>query len=215
MIGVRSFSTSLKSLSHIGSAAIFLPKEVTLKVSSVLHPTIIKKGKNTITLNQQCFIEGPRGLLKMELPDFVQVKSDNESSKLTVEVENSKDRIQRSMWGTVRSTLNNHVVGVTEGHLTMLKLQGTGYRVSLVEEEDGRTFVSMKIGKCISEGFYKPEGIELQNPQPNRLVISGNDKQKVKLFAGTLRNLHPPEPYKGKGIYIDNETIKLKDKKIK
>lgn len=101
---------------------------------------------------------------------------------------------------------------MSEGHLATLKFVGTGYRAQL--EQDGK-FVSIKVGASEMQGLPVPEGIKVSSPVPTSLIIEGCNKQQVLLYAANLRNFHPPEPYKGKGIYVNNETIKLKDKKIK
>lgn len=113
-----------------------------------------------------------------------------------------------------RSLINNAVVGVSEGHSSTLRFQGTGYRCML-EDIDGVKWVKMKVGKCNLQGLPIPEGITCSTPTPTLLVLEGCDKQKLNLFAARLRNMRPPEPYKGKGIYFNGETIKLKAKKVK
>lgn len=85
----------------------------------------------------------------------------------------------------------------------------------MLEDVDGVKWVKMKVGRCNLEGLPIPEGITCSTPSQTLLVLEGADKQKLNLFAATLRNMRPPEPYKGKGIYFNGETIKLKAKKVK
>lgn len=209
----RCFSFTCRLRSHIGSAPVYLTPETKISVMPLKVPKIIRKGNKSMTLSQLATIEGPKGKISMEIPDFISVKSpENDASRLSVSVVNSEDKIQRSMWGTTRSHINNHVNGVNEGHLASLKFVGTGYRAQL---EDNGKFVSVKVGASVPQGLHIPEGITVSAPTPTSLIIEGCNKQQVLLFAANLRKFHPPEPYKGKGIYVNNETIKLKDKKIK
>ena len=140
------------------------------------------------------------------------MEKDKDSGKVTISVKDNESKLQKSMWGTVRSLVNNHIVGVTEGHMAILKFVGTGYGARL--ENDGK-FVNIKVGASIKQGLDVPEGITVKSPSLTSLIIEGSDKQQVLLFAAKLRDFHPPEPYKGKGIYVNGETIKLKAKKIK
>lgn len=207
----RPFHTARPLFSHIGSAPIYLSPEVSCTSNNIRIPREIKKGRSKLRLSQLITVAGPKGTLDIVAPDFIQIEQSE--GKLKVSIPNENDKIQKSLWGTMRSIINNHVTGVTEGHLVMLRLQGTGYR-AMVEDKDGAKWVQMKVGKCVMQGLPIPKGLSVNCPAPTRIIIEGSDKQQVKLFAGNLRKFHPPEPYKGKGIYIDDETIKLKDKKI-
>lgn len=208
----RFFSLTGALRSHIGGAAVYLTPQTKVSVQPLLVPKVIRKGNKSMRLSQVATVEGPKGRIEMDIPDFVSVDLEQDSVKLTVSVANPEEKVQRSMWGTVRSHLNNHVIGVNEGHLASLKFVGTGYRAQL---ERDNTFVNVKVGASVTQGLTIPEGITVKAPAPTSLLIEGCDKQQVLLFAANLRKFHPPEPYKGKGIYVNNETIKLKDKKIK
>ena len=208
----RLFSVTAATGSHIGSKAIFATPETKINVTPLAQPKYIQKGRKRLTLSQMVTVSGPRGEIKMDMPDFASLEIDPQTSKISVSVKDSNDRIQRSMWGTLRSLINNHITGVNEGHLAILKFVGTGYRAQLAN--DGR-YVAVKVGASIPQGLDVPNGITVQSPSPTTLIIEGCDKQQVMLFAAKLRSFHPPEPYKGKGIYVNDETIKLKNKKIK
>lgn len=212
LIGKRLLSSSQVLQSHIGSASIFITEGTSLTTETLALPTIIRKGNKVLTLSQYVTVKGPKGEISMKIPDFVELKKDPKGTIVDIAVNNSGDKIQRSMWGTIRSLLQNHVTGVNEGHLATLKFVGTGYRASL--ERDG-TFVNVKVGASITQGLTIPEGITVKSPTQTSLIIEGCDKQQVLLFAANLRKFHPPEPYKGKGIYVNSEAIKIKDKKIK
>ena len=208
----RLFSSSSQRCSNIGMKAILVPQEVSIEIQPLKQSIIKRKGRSLLTLSQQAKVKGPKGELTLELPDFVVCERDHD--KLTVSVKDSENRQQRALWGAMRSLINNHVIGVTDGHLSILKLVGTGYRAQ-VEQKDGKPFISVKVGASIQQGLFIPENLTVTSPAPTRIIVEGVDKQQVKLFAARLREFHPPEPYKGKGIYVDDETIALKAKKIK
>lgn len=198
--------------SHVGSMPIYVAPEVNVSIGPMSVAKTIRKGRGLLSLAHVISVEGPKGTLKLEVPDFISMEKDKDSGKVTISVKDNESKLQKSMWGTVRSLVNNHIVGVTEGHMAILKFVGTGYGARL--ENDGK-FVNIKVGASIKQGLDVPEGITVKSPSLTSLIIEGSDKQQVLLFAAKLRDFHPPEPYKGKGIYVNGETIKLKAKKIK
>lgn len=208
----RLFSTSLSRLSNIGSKPIMVPKEVDLQLAPLKKNIIKRKGRVLLTLSQLATVKGPKGELELEMPDFVQFGRDND--KLSVSVKDAENKQQRALWGTMRSLISNNIVGVTDGHLAILKLVGTGYRAA-VETKDGKPWISLKVGASIPQGLLIPENLTVTSPSTTRIIVEGVDRQQVKLFAARIREFHPPEPYKGKGIYLDDEKIVLKAKKIK
>ena len=124
--------------------------------------------------------------------------------------------------GTMRSHLQNHVLGVLEGHTCILRLVGVGYRATIEPsaitkqpEYPGQQFVSLKVGYAHPVELGVPGGVKASTPQPTRVLLESSDKEVVTQFAAEIRAWRKPEPYKGKGIFINNETIKLKAKKIK
>lgn len=210
----RLFSTTVRVNSHIGSTPVFITPDVKLSTMSMLIPKIIPKGSQQIKLDSLLSITGPKGEINLQVPDFIHVDESNPTS-LKIQIEDAKNKIQKSLWGTYRSLINNAVVGVTDGHSSTLRFKGTGYRVSIEKDERGQEWVKMKVGRCNVEGLPIPENIVCETPSQTLLVLNGPDKQKLNLFAARLRNMRPPEPYKGKGIYFNDETIKLKAKKVK
>lgn len=210
----RLFSTTARVNSHIGSSPVFITPDVKLSSMSMLIPKIIPKGSQQIKLTSLLSITGPNGEINLPMPDFMKIDQTNPTA-LKIQIHDSKDKIQKSLWGTYRSLINNAVVGVTDGHSSTLRFKGTGYRVSLEKDAKGQEWVKMKVGRCNVEGLPIPENIVCETPSQTLLVLKGPDKQKLNLFAARLRNMRPPEPYKGKGIYFNDETIKLKAKKVK
>lgn len=210
--GQRFFSGSSICNSNIGKQPVRLTEGVefsTLQIPSDYCKSFTK-GKHVITLDQQAVIKGPKGVLKLNLPSFVKLSSNKEN--IYVKVKDATDKIQRSMWGTARALIQNHVIGITDGHLAILRFVGTGYRALL--EDDGKV-VALKLGYPYTPKLTVPEGLKVTSPNPTRLLIEGTDKQQVKLFAARIREFKKPERYKGKGIFVDGETIQLKEKKIK
>ena len=130
-----------------------------------------------------------------------------ENGVVTVERPNDNKK-NKSLHGLTRSLINNMVEGVTSGFKKELEVNGVGYRV----QKQGKTLV-MNLG--FSHQVIVPEidGITIDVPNQNSIVISGPDKQKVGQFAAEVREKRPPEPYKGKGIKYVNEHIKLKEGK--
>ncbi|CAL9731490.1 large ribosomal subunit protein uL6m [Monosporozyma unispora] len=208
----RTLSSSAILRSHVGGSGIFTTPETQVKIEPLDPPTLIQKGIKRLVLNQLVTVTGPKGEVTMEVPNFANIKIDEEHRRINVSVLDTEKKLQKSMWGTIRSHIQNHVIGVNEGHLAVLKFIGTGYRAQL--ENDGK-YIGVKVGASIPQGLYVPEGITATLPAPTTLILEGCNKQQVMLLAAKIRNFHPPEPYKGKGIYVNNEKIKLKNKKIK
>lgn len=214
---VRFFTTSESRFSNIGKQPIRIGTDTEFSTEKIPLEFCKKftKRKDTISLDQQVIIKGPKGVLKVALPSFVKVENDETNKAISVTVEDPNDPIQRPMWGTARALIHNHVIGTTEGHLAIVRFVGTGYRAILETDENGHQVVALKLGFPYTPKLKIPEGLTVSSPNPARLLIEGLDKQQVKLFAARIREFRKPEPYKGKGIFVDGETIKLKEKKIK
>ena len=124
--------------------------------------------------------------------------------------------------GTTRAYLNNHILGVSEGHTAILRMVGVGFRATIEPsaitkqpEYPGQQFVSLKVGYSHPIEMPVPLGMKASVPQPTRILLEGPEKEVVNQFAAEIRQWRVPEPYKGKGIFVNGETIKLKAKKIK
>jgi large subunit ribosomal protein L6 len=156
----------------------------------------------------------------MEIPSFITI--DHSTGKPTLQIEDKQIRKQREMWGTTRAYLQNHITGVSEGHSAILVFVGVGYRASVEAtattkqpEYPGQKFVNLKVGYSHPIELGIPLGVTASTPQPTRLLLEGSDKETVMQFAAEIRAWRKPEPYKGKGIFVNGETIRLKNKKIK
>ena len=173
-------------MSRIGRMPITVPAGVTVDIAE----------GNVVT------VKGPKGELTQALRPEMKLKLDG--AVLTVE-RPSEDKLHRSLHGLTRSLLHNMVVGVTDGYKKELEVNGVGYRVA----KEGKNLV-MNLGYSHPITVAETDGITIDVPAPNKIVISGCDNQKVGQFAAEVREKRPPEPYKGKGIKYANEVIRRK-----
>ena len=147
-------------------------------------------------------VKGPKGTLTQQLhPDMV---IEQNGSEITVK-RPSDDKEHRSLHGLTRTLLHNMVVGVNEPYKKELEINGVGYRAT----KEGKNLV-LNIGYSHQVIVPEVDGITIEVPGPNKVVISGCDKQKVGQFAAEVREKRPPEPYKGKGIKYVDEVIRRK-----
>ena len=159
----------------------------------------------TIADGNYVTVKGPKGTLEQQLPGLMTITQ--EGTELHVTRPNDEHET-RAMHGLTRSLLHNMVVGVEKGFSKELEVNGVGYRV----QKDGKKLV-MNLGYSHQVIVEEPEGITLEVPTPNKIVVSGTDKQKVGQIAAEIRGKRPPEPYKGKGIKYTTETIRRKEGK--
>ncbi|KAI9781747.1 MAG: hypothetical protein M1839_005740 [Geoglossum umbratile] len=216
-----SFSCSPSKASQIGRAPITLPPEVSLRLIEPPAPKNKDRASRKET-GPSVEVEGPLGKMAMQLPPFVSIEHDATARRATVQIQDANVRQQREMWGTTRAYLQNHVFGVSEGHNAILRLVGVGYRATIEKtattvspEYPGQEFVALKVGYSHPIELGVPQGVKASTPQPTRLLLEGCEKEIVMQFAAKIRAWRVPEPYKGKGIFVNGETIKLKAKKIK
>lgn len=152
-------------------------------------------------------VEGKKGKLEMRLHQSVSVSQDGEQLVVTPKAD---DKPSWAMAGTMRSLINNMVVGVTDGFEKKLKLIGVGYRAAVQGNK-----LNLTLGYSHPIEFSIPEGIEITAPSQTDLVVTGTDKQLVGEVSAKIRAFRAPEPYKGKGVRYADERIKLKEAKKK
>ena len=114
------------------------------------------------------------------------------------------------MWGLSRTLVSNMVQGVTEGFEQTLELVGVGYRAAMKGQA-----LSMQLGFSHDVDIKPPEGVSFAVPKQTEIRISGIDKQVVGEIAARIRRIRPPEPYKGKGVRYQGETVRRKEGKKK
>ena len=156
----------------------------------------------TIEENNVVTVKGPKGTLTQALhPEMTLEKDGN-----VIHVKRpSDDKAHCALHGMTRALLHNMIVGVSEGFKKELEINGVGYRAA----KEGNNLV-MTLGYSHQVIMPEIEGITIDVPAPNKIVISGCDKQKVGQFAAEVREKRPPEPYKGKGIKYVDEVIRRK-----
>ena len=176
-------------MSRIGRMPISIPAGVEVKI----------EGSNLVT------VKGPKGTLTQQLHPNMTIAQ--EGSELHVTRPNDAKE-NRSLHGLTRTLLSNMITGVTEGFKKELDVNGVGYRVA----KDGKKLV-MNLGFSHQVIMEEIEGITIEVPGPNKIIIHGCDKQKVGQFAAEVREKRPPEPYKGKGIKYTDEVIRRKEGK--
>lgn len=159
----------------------------------------------TIGANNEITVKGALGTLTQTMPVDMIIKKDGDT--ITVE-RPSDDKEHRSLHGLTRTLISNMVIGASTGFKKELEINGVGYRAA----KQGNKLV-MNLGYSHQVEMEEIDGIKIDVPQPNQIVISGPDKQKVGQFAAQVREKRPPEPYKGKGIKYVDETIRRKEGK--
>ena len=176
-------------MSRIGKMPITVPAGVTVTVEE----------GNVVT------VKGPKGTLTRTIHPNITVNVDG--GVVTVTRPND-EKENRSLHGLSRTLVNNMVVGVTNGFAKELEINGVGYRAT----KEGNKLV-LNIGYSHQVIMEEIDGITIDVPAPNKVVVSGIDKQKVGQFAAEVRGKRPPEPYKGKGIKYTTEVIRRKEGK--
>ncbi len=175
-------------MSRIGRMPVTIPAGVTVTVNG-----------NVIT------VKGPKGELTQAMhPDMKLSVEDN----MVHVARPSEDKLHKSLHGLTRTLVQNMVIGVSEGYKKELEINGVGYRAA----KQGKQ-LQMNLGFSHPVNVDEIPGITIEVPAPNKIVITGIDKQKVGQFAAEVREKRPPEPYKGKGIKYVDEVIRRKEGK--
>ena len=150
-------------------------------------------------------VKGPLGTLEFKFSDILTFKKDGD----TITVERPDDEKEnRALHGLTRTLIHNMIEGVTKGFKKELDVNGVGYRV----QKQGKDLI-MNLGYSHQVVVSDTEDIKIESPAPNKIIITGIDKQKVGQFAAEVRSKRPPEPYKGKGIKYTDEVIRRKEGK--
>jgi large subunit ribosomal protein L6 len=174
-------------MSRIAKAPIELPSGVEIKING-----------------SEVSVKGPKGNLVQAL--HANVSLEQEDKTITVKPANDSDI---PMAGTMRSLVNNMVVGVSNGFEKKLTLVGVGYRAQVQGAK-----LTLALGFSHPVEYIAPEGITIEAPSQTEIVIKGCDKQRVGQVASEIRAFRPPEPYKGKGVrYADERVVRKEAKK--
>ena len=175
-------------MSRIGRMPIEIPAGVDVKINGT-----------------EVTVKGPKGELKDSFHQDITIAVEGNVINVTRPTDNKE---HRALHGLTRTLVANMVEGVTKGYSKELDVQGVGYRVA----KQGKDLV-MNLG--FSHQVIVPEidGISIEVPNPNKIIISGANKQMVGQFAAEVREKRPPEPYKGKGIRYAGEYVRRKEGK--
>ncbi len=173
-------------MSRIGKSPIAIPAGVEVKIEG-----------HTVT------VKGPKGTLTQEFLPYVSIAQEGSEIKVTVDNET-----HGNLHGLTRTLINNMVIGVTHGFEKTLEVNGIGYRA----QKQGKKLV-LTVGYSHPVEIEEIEGITIDVPNPNTIVVKGIDKQVVGQIAANIREKKQPEPYKGKGIKYAGERIIRKEGK--
>jgi large subunit ribosomal protein L6 len=172
-------------MSRIGKLPVSIPKGVTVTVD-----------QNTVR------VKGPKGELTRRVAGGISVAVENDTIKVS---RPSDEASHKALHGLTRTLIANMVEGVTKGYQKQLEISGVGYKAEV------RPFgLQLALGFSHPVQYKAPAGIKLTAPQPTQIFIDGADKEMVGQVAAELRQLRPPEPYKGKGIKYAGEQIRRK-----
>jgi len=176
-------------MSRIGRAPITVPEGVDIKITEDNYVTV----------------KGPKGTLEQPLSPEIEIDVDGATINLKRPTDTPR---HRSLHGLSRTLLSNMVIGVTDGFKKELDINGVGYRAI----KEGNKLV-MNLGYSHQVIIDEIDGITIDVPAPNKVIISGINKQVVGQFAADVRKKRPPEPYMGKGIKYSDEVIRRKEGK--
>lgn len=171
------------------------------------NPVPLPSGVEVKLDGQHINVKGSRGVMDFNVHPDVQVVQDAGEIKVAAR---SSAKSARALAGTTRALVNNMVIGVSEGFVKRLTIQGVGYRA----QAQGRK-LNLQLGFSHPVNFDVPEGVEAQTPSQTEIVLTGVDKQLVGQVAAEIRSFRPPEPYKGKGVRYSDERVRRKEAKKK
>jgi len=179
-------------MSRIGKQPVVVPDKVKVAVDAA----------------GQVVVEGPKGSLRMALPEGVTLAQDGGLLSLS---RASEQRHHRANHGTARALLANMVVGVTAGFTKQLEIRGVGYRAAVKGNQ-----LDLQLGYSHPVLHPIPSGLEVKVEENTKVTVSGIDKQQVGQFAAEVRSYRRPEPYKGKGVrYVDEYVRRKAGKSVK
>ena len=175
-------------MSRVGSKTIEVPDKVKVVIA-----------------DNHVSVEGPKGKLEMDMPSRTTVSQEENVLSVT---RDGDDRKAMAMHGLGRSLLNNMVVGVSEGFVKKLEINGVGFKAAVSDNT-----VTMNLGYSHPIKYDLPNQVKVSVDKDTKVTIEGPDKQKVGLVAAELRGFYPVEPYKGKGVKYADEHIRRKEGK--
>ncbi len=175
-------------MSRVGIKPISLPEKVEVKVEGT-----------------QVLVEGPKGKLDFSVPEGITVKVDDGNVVVTRATE---QREHRALHGTVRSIVQNMILGVSTGFTKSLEIHGVGLRAAVKGQD-----LDLSLGFSHPLLHPIPSGLTVTVDENTKIKVEGVDKQLVGQFAAEVRSFYPPEPYKGKGVRYVDEYVRRKEGK--
>ncbi|MDD5496611.1 MAG: 50S ribosomal protein L6 [Candidatus Omnitrophica bacterium] len=165
-------------------------------------PVELPSGVKVTITPGKIMIEGPKGKLDYDIPARFKVESKDNKIVVTRPSDLKQDKATH---GLIRSLINNMVIGVTAGYKKDLEITGVGFKAQV----QGKV-LNLQLSYTHPINFNIPEGLTIETPKPNQIVIKGIDKRKVGEAAAEIRDFYRPEPYKGKGIKYSGEYVRRK-----
>ena len=173
------------------------------------YPVVIPAGVTVAIENNTVNAKGKLGELSYSFDDsHIAVKMENNTVAVSPL---SESKEARTLWGTTRARINTMVKGVSEGFSKNMELLGVGYKA----RTEGTRKLVLTLGFSHDVIYELPEGIKATCASPTQITISGADKQLVGQVAAEIRKYRKPEPYKGKGIRYEGESVRRKEGKKK
>jgi large subunit ribosomal protein L6 len=166
------------------------------------QPIPVPAGVDVTVDGNAVTVKGPKGELSHTFPALMSIALEDGVISVT---RPDDERESRSLHGLTRTLIANMVTGVSQGFSKTLEIQGVGYRAAMKGSN-----LEMQLGLSHPVLVTPPAGITFEVPAPNKVVVSGYDKQKVGQIASEVRGWRPPEPYKGKGVRYEGEYVRRK-----
>ncbi|MDO4500415.1 MAG: 50S ribosomal protein L6 [Erysipelotrichaceae bacterium] len=176
-------------MSRIGNKTITIPAGVELNV----------------TAGNEVTVKGPKGTLTRQFSNLIAINVEGNEVKC---VRANEEKHTKQLHGTTRALIANMIEGVNNGYTKTLEIEGIGYKAALAGNK-----LTLNLGYSHEINYVAEEGIKLEVPNPNTIIVSGIDKQRVGEVSSVIRSYRKPEPYKGKGIHYKGEIIRRKEGK--
>jgi len=176
-------------MSRVGKKPVEIPSGVTITVD----------GTNNVT------VKGPKGELSRSFNPEITINVEENVINVT---RPSDSKTHRALHGTTRALISNMVEGVSKGYEKTLELVGVGYRA----QKQGTKLV-LNVGYSHPVEFEAESGLEIEVPSNTKVIVRGTSKERVGALAANIRDVRPPEPYKGKGIRYEGEYVRRKEGK--